>query len=217
MRSPVLLHRIGAIAVVAALAACTPVEDDARRPRSTLVLGIDVSGSFETSGSYEDAIEFASHYLYGHLNGLGELSVPSAVFVGSVGGERPGETKSFQPVHAFQGKSPEEIGVVLRELFPSQDGFTDFNAFFDRVATLVKRQGLILAPLNIVVLSDGIPDLTARDTEDESRYFKTTWTSACGAACSRTHPLRLGRLDIRPASSAISFTPLRRARSPLAP
>ena len=170
MRTPVLLQRIGALAVVAALTACTPVEDSARRPRSTLVLGIDVSGSFETTGGYGDAIEFASHYLYGHLNGLGELSVPSAVFVGSVGGERPGETKSFQPVHAFQGKSPEEIGVVLRELFPSQDGFTDFNAFFDRVATLVKRQGLILAPLNIVVLSDGIPDLTPRNTEDESRY-----------------------------------------------
>jgi hypothetical protein len=170
MRPPVLLQRGAALALAATLAACTPVEDDGRRPRSTLVIGIDVSGSFETTGNYDDAIEFASHYLYGHLNGLGELSVPSAVFVGSVGGERPGETKSFQPVHAFQGKSPEEIAVVLRELFPSQDGYTDFNAFFDRVATLVKRQGLILAPLNIVVLSDGIPDLTARDTEDESRY-----------------------------------------------
>jgi len=169
MRLPVLLQRIGALAVVAGFVACTPVENSARRPRSTLVIGIDVSGSFETTGNYDDAIEFASHYLYGHINGLGELSVPSAVFVGSVGGERPGETKSFQPVHAFRGKSPEEIGVVLRELFPSQDGFTDFNAFFDRVATLVKRQSLILAPLNIVVLSDGIPDLTARN-EDESRY-----------------------------------------------
>jgi hypothetical protein len=165
-----LLQRGAALALAATLAACTPVEDASRRPRSTLVIGIDVSGSFETTGNYDDAIEFASHYLYGHLNGLGELSVPSAVFVGSVGGERPGETKSFQPVHAFQGKSPEEIAVVLRELFPSQDGFTDFNAFFDRVATLVKRQGLILAPLNIVVLSDGIPDLTARDTEDGSLY-----------------------------------------------
>ena len=71
--------------------------------------------------------------------------------------------------HAFRDKSPEEIAAVLHEQFPSQDGFTDFNAFFDRVSTLVKRQGLILAPLNIVVLSDGIPDVAARPG-DESRY-----------------------------------------------
>ena len=95
--------------------------------------------------------------------------MPSAVFVGSVGGENPGETKSFQPIHAFQGKSPEEIAAVLREQFPSRDGFTDFNAFFDRVATLVKRQGLILAPLNIVLLTDGIQDLTA-NADTESRF-----------------------------------------------
>ena len=155
--------------VVAVVTACAPIEDTPRRARSTLFIGIDVSGSFESTGNYDDAIEFASRYLYGHLHGLGELSMPSAVFVGSVGGDTPGETKSFQPIHAFRDKSPEEIAAVLRQQFPSQDGFTDFNAFFDRVATLVKRQGLILAPLNIVLLSDGIPDVTVR-SGDESRY-----------------------------------------------
>jgi hypothetical protein len=159
---------VGALlAACATLAACQPVGDH-RAARSTLVLGIDVSGSFQNTGNYDDAIDFAAHYLYGHLNGLGDLSVPSAVFVGSVGGEVPGQTKSFQPIHAFQGKSPEEIAAELRGQFPSQDGFTDFNAFFDRVATLVKRQGLILAPLNIVVLSDGIPDVNV--SGEESRY-----------------------------------------------
>ena len=151
------LRRVWAIAVAAGLA-CTPTGDTTRQARSTLVLGIDVSGSFRSTGNYEDAIDFASHYLYGHLNGLGNLKVPSAVFVGSVGGARPGEPKSFQPIHAFQGKTPDEIGQALREFFPPEDSFTDFNAFFDRVATLVKRQGLILAPLNVVVLSDGVPD-----------------------------------------------------------
>jgi hypothetical protein len=161
MRTPTSKRSLAWYIVVVfaiSLSACTPLDEDARRQRSTLVLGIDVSGSFEASGNYDDAIEFASHYLYGHFNGFGELAVPSAVFVGSVGGERPGETKSFQPIHAFQGKSPEEIETVLREQFPSQDGFTDFNAFFDRVSTLVKRQGLTLTPLNVVLLSDGIPD-----------------------------------------------------------
>ena len=170
MRAAVRVRRFAAGAIIVAiLGACTPVQDSPRRARSTLVLGIDVSGSFEATGNYDSAIEFASHYIYGHLNGLGELAVPSAVFVGSVGGENPGETKSFQPIHAFQGKSPEELAAVLREQFPSQDGFTDFNAFFDRVATLVKRQGLILAPLNIVLLTDGIQDLTA-SSNTESRF-----------------------------------------------
>ena len=170
MMAAVRVRRFAAGAIIVAmLGACLPVEDSPRRARSTLVVGIDVSGSFEATGNYNDAIEFASHYLYGHLGGLGELAVPSAVFVGSVGGENPGQTKSFQPVHAFQGKSPEEIAVVLREQFPSQDGFTDFNAFFDRVATLVKRQGLILAPLNIVLLTDGVQDLTA-SSGTESRF-----------------------------------------------
>ncbi len=153
------LRRVLAIAAIAGLA-CTPTGETTRQARSTLVIGIDVSGSFRATGHYEDAIDFASHYLYGHLNGMGNLKVPSAVFVGSVGGARPGEPKSFQPIHAFQGKSVEEIGAALRQYFPPEDSFTDFNAFFDRVATLVKRQGLILAPLNVVVLSDGVPDAT---------------------------------------------------------
>jgi hypothetical protein len=157
---------------LAASVACTPTDQPARQARSTLVIGVDVSGSFRSTGNYEDAIEFASTYLYGHLNAMGELRVPSAVFVGSVGGARPGEPKSFQPIHAFQGKNAEEIATVLREHFPPEDTFTDFNAFFDRVATLVKRQGLILAPLNIVVLSDGVPDAVGGTTSaaNESAY-----------------------------------------------
>ena len=158
------------VALAVSIGACSPSAENARQPRSTLVLGIDVSGSFFAGGTYDDAIAFASHYLHGHLNGLGDLTVPSAVFIGSVGGELPGETKSFQPIHAFQDKSPEEIAIVLREQFPSQDGLTDFNAFFDRVTTLVKRQGLTLAPLNVVVLSDGIHDPTANATDAAGRY-----------------------------------------------
>ncbi|MEJ2237527.1 MAG: hypothetical protein P8X82_04455 [Gemmatimonadales bacterium] len=164
--------RAAIVIALAASVACTPSENQMRQARSTLVIGIDVSGSFRSTGNYGDAIDFASTYLYGHLNGLGGLKVPSAVFVGSVGGDRPGQPKSFQPIHAFQGKSAEEIAAVLREQFPPEDSFTDFNAFFDRVATLVKRQGLILAPLNIVVLSDGVPDAVGAPTgaRKQSQY-----------------------------------------------
>ena len=99
-----------------------------------------------------------------------DLRVPSSVFVGAIGGGKPGEAKSFQPVHAFQGKSPEQIEAFLRQLYPAEDSYTDFNVFFDRVATLVKRQNLILAPLNIVMFSDGVHDLRGNTKPDESPY-----------------------------------------------
>jgi hypothetical protein len=148
-----------ALLAAAAGAACQPPAEGAGPPRSTLVIGIDVSGSFRASGHYEDAIDFASRYLHAHLNGLGGLRVPTAVFVGSVGGERPGETKAFHPIHDFLGKSPEQIATDLYAWFPPEDRYTDFNAFIERVSVLVKRQNLILAPLNIVLLSDGVPDV----------------------------------------------------------
>lgn len=155
------------VALAVALTACAaPSERPGQVARSTLVIGVDVSGSFRRD--YDDAIDFAAHYLYGHLNGLGDLTVPSAVFVGSVGGDRPGQAKSFQPIHAFQGKSVEEVAAALRELYPAEDSFTDFNMFFDRVATLVKRQNLVLAPLNIVLVTDGIHDVAGRTVRDTS-------------------------------------------------
>jgi len=158
------------VAAAAFLAACVPGEGT-RQARSTLVIGIDVSGSFQARGHYDDAIDFAARYLYGHLNGLGDLRVPSAVFVGSVGGARVGEPKSFQPMHAFRGKTVDEIAAQLREFFPPEDAFTDFNAFFGRVATLVKRQGLVLAPLDVVVFSDGIPDRTRNSSTDTTDAY----------------------------------------------
>lgn len=155
MRTPAAL---AATLLAAGAVACAPAESEAPF-RNTLVMGVDVSGSFR--GHYNDAIEFAAYYLYGHLNGLGELREPTAVFVGSVGGERPGEVKSFHPIHDFTGKSVERIAADLRSWFPPEDDVTDFNTFFDRAATLVKRQNLILAPLNIVLVSDGVPDVRA--------------------------------------------------------
>jgi hypothetical protein len=128
-----------------------------RNARSTLVIGIDVSGSFRKS--HESSIEFMANYLYAHLRGLGGLKKPTAVFVGSIGGERPQETKSFQPIHTFQNMSVQEIADYLRREYPARDGLTDFNPFFSRVATLIKRQNLVLSPVEIVMLTDGLPDL----------------------------------------------------------
>ncbi|MFL5561728.1 MAG: hypothetical protein ACJ79K_09665 [Gemmatimonadaceae bacterium] len=146
--------------------------NDARVARSTLVIGIDVSGSFESRGRYESSIDFAANYLYAHIHGLGGLKQPTAVFVGSVGGEKPGETKSFQPIDTFRNMSVAEIAAYLRKEYPSNDGLTDFNPFFERVGTLVKRQNLVLSPLNIVVLTDGLPDNPSEKNDSLSKYKK---------------------------------------------
>jgi len=149
---------LGAAAVAALALGCAPPEN-APPPRSTLVIGLDVSGSFRQSGHYDEALNFAAFYIYGHLNGLGGLRQSTDVFVGTLGGDRPGEPKTFHPIQDLTGKSVNEIATDLRRWFPETDPFTDFNAFFDRVAVHVKRQNLVLAPLSIVMFSDGLPDM----------------------------------------------------------
>ena len=172
-RSRWAAERFGRTFVLCLIAAtaCMPPQSE-RQPRLTMVIGIDVSGSFQSTGQFDDALRFAAHYIYGHLNELGGLEPPGALFVGSIGGERPGEPKSFHPIHDFQGKSAAEIEGDLRRWFTPDDRFTDFNPFFERVATLVKRQNLILKPLAVVVISDGVPDVTARAVSraQDARY-----------------------------------------------
>ncbi len=158
-----------AVGALLALAACVPTEEAARAPRYTLIMGIDVSGSFHNSGSYDDAIKFAAHYLEAHLNGFGGLRVPSDVFVGSVGGSRRGEAKTFHPIHDFLGKDRGQIEADLREWFPSEDNLTDFNTFFEQTAALVSSRGLTLAPMNMVLFTDGVPDITG-DSQFENPY-----------------------------------------------
>ena len=148
-----------ALALAGALAGCAPQETQAKPANSTLVVGIDVSGSFR--GQYEDAIQFASYYIYGHLHSLGGLKQPTALFVGSVGGDKPGEPKAFHPINDFENRSQEQIASDLRAWFPPRDALTDFNVFFKQVAMLARERGLILAPMNLVILSDGVPDVTA--------------------------------------------------------
>ena len=154
------------VGAMVALAACVPTEEAARTPRYTLVIGIDVSGSFRNSGNYDDALKFAAYYLEAHLNGFGGLQVPTAVFVGSVGGSRQGEAKTFHPIHDFLGKDRNQIEADLKKWFPTEDQLTDFNTFFAEAADLIKQRGLTLAPLNMVLFTDGIPDIARNSDED---------------------------------------------------
>jgi hypothetical protein len=166
---PQRLAAIAAIAALLILVGCVP-SDGSRVARSTLVIGIDVSGSFMKGGRYESSIDFAANYLYAHLHGLGNLKQPTSVFVGSIGGDQAQETKACQPIHTFQDMSVAEIAAYLRKEYPAKDGLTDFNPFFERVATLVKRQNLVLSPLNVVLLTDGLPDTPVAKGDSLGKY-----------------------------------------------
>lgn len=166
------MRRAPIVATVLALLACKPPENTPP-PRATLVIGLDVSGSFRRTPQFDQSIEFAALYIYGHLNGIGGLRQSTAIFVGELGGESPGQAKVFHPIQDFTGKSPEQIAADLRAWFPQTDPITDFNAFFQRAAVHVRRNNLILAPLNIVLLSDGEPDFPgAGRLSPEARYAR---------------------------------------------
>ena len=134
-------------------------------PRLSMFIGVDISGSFIKGKYFDDSIDFLAHYIYAHLNGLGGLDVPSVLFVGSIGGEKKDEPKTLYPKSDFENKSIEEIRAQLKKSFPRNkfNPFTDYNAFFDQIARTVRDRNLILKPISIVMISDGIPDVPTGD------------------------------------------------------
>jgi hypothetical protein len=167
------MRPLAVLAVACVVLGCTPPKD-APPPKSTLVIGLDVSGSFRKGGHFDDAIDFASLYIYAHMKGLNGMRQPSDVFVGTMGGQKTGEAKTFHPIQDLTGKSPAQIAASLRAWFPEDDPITDFNAFFDRVSVHVQRQNLGLAPLSIVMFSDGVPDIPGARGDELYRRINMT-------------------------------------------
>lgn len=131
-------------------------------PRESLFIGVDVSGSFMNGPDFGDSLDFLAYYIYGHLNGVGGMERPNALFVSSIGGAREGEPKTFYPIQTFENKSVQEIRTTLEEMFPreSPNPFTDYNAFFEQVAYTVRSKNLVLRPITVVMVSDGVPDVS---------------------------------------------------------
>ena len=157
-----MIYRFRALLIVVLLFAsgCDFLKPKEENPRLSLFIGVDVSGSFTKSQNFKDSLRFLSYYIYGHLNGIGGLEKPRALFVGSIGGDSPNEPKAFHPIQEFERKSAKEIEEKLTKLYHIQGNFlTDFNAFFKRVSETVTKQGLALSPLTIVIASDGVPDV----------------------------------------------------------
>ena len=149
-----------ALVLVTALVTSAPAfaqGPDARAPRGALFVGLDTSGSFRRD--YDNALAFLAYYLYGHLHGLGELSRPRDLFVAAIGGRETNEPKAFRPIHDFIGKNVEQIEADLRRWYPPSDTLTDFNSFFAQVARVAKERNLILSPITVMIVSDGVPDV----------------------------------------------------------
>jgi len=163
---------LGVLILSLSLTACN-LKPAKGQSRMTLFIGIDASGSFHGSGYYDDALSFLAHYIYGHLNELDGLEKPREMFVGSIGGMNRNEPKSFHPIHDFLGKDIAQIETDLREWFPANDNMTDFNAFVEQVARISKERNLVLAPITIMVVSDGVPDIgTTTAKADTGELYK---------------------------------------------
>jgi len=164
---------ITTIIFIAASCGCDWINGDkqSQTPRLSMFVGLDISGSFIKTKYFDDSINFLAHYLYAHLNGLGGLEVPNVLFVSSIGGALANEPKTFYPIQTFQNKSVEEIAAKLHEIFPKSvvNPYTDYNAFFEQVALTVRNKNLVLRPISIIMVTDGIPDVKNEGVSDYRR------------------------------------------------
>jgi hypothetical protein len=166
MRTTTLISAV-VVAVLLTQPGCNLIDraNGSTSPRLSMFIGVDISGSFMQGPYFDDSIDFLARYIYCHLSGVGEMEKPNALFVSSIGGATANEPKTFYPIQSFENKSVEEIAVTLREMFPRDkpNPFTDYNAFFEQVAHTVRSKNLVLRPVAVVMVSDGIPDLSRND------------------------------------------------------
>jgi hypothetical protein len=163
--------RLAAAALLLWTAGCAGDLGQRQGQRTAVFVGIDVSGSFLHSRYFDDSLEFLSHYLYGHLNGAEGMFPPKELFVGAIGGQSIQETKSFHPIHDFEGKTPEQIKADLKEWYKKGDYISDFDAFFGEVANIARKRNLSLMPITIIMLTDGIPAVPGKDDKPDIGRF----------------------------------------------
>ena len=163
-----IIKRITLLILAASLLIGCSLGDGESKPRLSMFIGVDISGSFVKTKYFDDSIEFLAHYIYSHLNGLDGLEKPNVLYVSSIGGAKEDEPKTFYPIQTFENKSIKEISYKLHEIFPKKvlNPFTDYNAFFKQVALTVKNKNLVLRPISVVMVSDGIPDVKTEGKTD---------------------------------------------------
>ncbi|MBT4791541.1 MAG: hypothetical protein HON90_08215 [Halobacteriovoraceae bacterium] len=141
-------------------------DKEKKTPKNTIFIGIDVSGSFTRTKRFKDAMAFLGEYVWAHLENKGRLSKPKDLYIGGIGGNVKEDPQAFFPIHDFIGKSPKEITKKLLQEFGGQkDNLTDFNTYFLRVKSIVKQKNLVLAPISIIMITDGVPEIAGRSKQ----------------------------------------------------
>ena len=145
------------------LASCNFEEAKKTTQRSTVFIGVDVSGSFAKTKKFSDGMAFLSHYIHAHLNNENGLAKPVDLYVGGIGGDKKEDPQDFFPVHDFMGLSKKGIqNKLTREFSRQRDNLTDFNTFFRRIKSIVKQKNLVLAPIEVIMVTDGVPEIANR-------------------------------------------------------
>ncbi len=160
-----MVRRLAILLVASLVLAVGCASTEEPEPRLSLFVGVDVSGSFTQARAplFEDSLRFLAYYIYGHLHGTGGLEKVRALYVGPLGGNVPNEPKALFPIQVFERMSVPQIEAKLKEMFVRKGNFlTDFNAFFKNVSETAQKQNLLIAPLAIVVVTDGIPEVAAK-------------------------------------------------------
>ena len=142
--------------------------------RLVMFIGVDISGSFKDGRYFDDSIHFLARYIYAHLKGYDGIELPHSLYVGTIGGDSKEDVKTLYPIQTFEDRSIEQIEGQLYTIFPRNrvNPYTDFNSFFQQVADMVDQKKLILKPLSIVLLTDGVPDLGGGTRDERFRNLK---------------------------------------------
>lgn len=141
------------------LSGCAEDASGPRTPTSTIFIGVDAGSSFRSSGHYDHALAFLSHYIYGHINALGGLDKPQALFIAGLESTGQQEPEQFRSLREFDGKSVSQIEATLKEWFPPSNSATDFNPFFREIARVTNARNLASSAITVLIITDGIPNV----------------------------------------------------------
>lgn len=118
-------------------------------------------------------MKFLGQYISAHLENQGGLAKPVDLYVGGIGGNREEDPQDFFPIHDFVGLTPSAIeSKLLQEFAKKRDNLTDFNTFFKRISSLIKQKNLVLAPLDVIMITDGVPEVADQSSTSLLQAYK---------------------------------------------
>lgn len=167
------MKNIISLFIILFFVSCTLEKGESKTQKSTVFIGIDVSGSFTKTKRFKDGMKFLGNYIEAHLKGSGGLSTPVDLYVGGIGGNIKEDPQDFFPIHDFKGLNSSEIEQKLNKEFSQQkDNLTDFNTFFRRIKSLAKQKNLLLAPIDVILITDGVPEIAGKTKQAIKQGYK---------------------------------------------